>query len=80
MDIDDEYCSWYENGDGHLNYFTGSGRIFSRDLLVKNFHDGIESQRWYYYLILDEQGKKIGNVKIGPFDIRNKTSELMIIF
>lgn len=78
-DIDDEYCSWYENGDGHLNYFTGSGRIFSRDLLVKDFHDGIESQKWYYYLILDEQGKKIGNVKIGPFDLRNKTSDLVCL-
>jgi ribosomal-protein-alanine N-acetyltransferase len=77
--IDDEYCSWYENNDGHLNYFTGSGRTFSRELLVKDFNDGIESQRWYYYLILNEEGQKIGNVKIGPFDLRNKTSDLVCL-
>lgn len=78
-DIDDEYCSWYENNDGHLNYFTGSGRIFSRDLLVKDFNDGTESQRWYYYLVLNEEGQKIGNVKIGSVDLRNKTSDLVCL-
>ena len=78
-DIDDEYCSWFENTDGHLNYYSGSGRTFSRELLVKDFNDGIESQRWYYYLILNEKGQKIGNVKIGPFDLRNKTSDLVCL-
>ena len=78
-DIDDEYCNWYENNDGHLNYFTGSGRTFSRELLVKDFNDGIASQRWYYYLILNEEGQKIGNVKVGPFDLRNKTSDLVCL-
>ncbi|WP_090139146.1 GNAT family N-acetyltransferase [Limnohabitans sp. DM1] len=78
-DIDDEYCSWYVNSDGHLNYFTGSGRTFSRELLVKDFKEGIESQRWYYHCILNEAGQKIGNVKIGPFDLRNKTSDLVCL-
>ncbi|NJR71826.1 MAG: GNAT family N-acetyltransferase [Gammaproteobacteria bacterium] len=78
-DIDDEYCSWYLNSDGHLDYFTGSGRSFSRELILKDFNDGIESQRWYYYLITNEDGQKIGNVKIGPFDLRNKTSDLVCL-
>jgi RimJ/RimL family protein N-acetyltransferase len=77
--IDDEYCGWYGNSDGHLNYFTGSGRTFSRELLVKDFNDGIESQQWFYYLILNKEGQKIGNVKIGPFDLRNKTSDLVCL-
>jgi len=77
-DIDDEYCSWHENNDGHLNYFTGSGRTFSRELLVKDVNDGTASQRWYNYLILNE-GQKIGNVKIGPCDLRNKTSDLVCL-
>jgi ribosomal-protein-alanine N-acetyltransferase len=78
-DLDDEYCSWYTNDDGHLNYFTGSGRTFSRDLLVKDLNDGIASKRWYYYLIRNEEGRKIGNVKVGPFDLRNKTSDLVCL-
>lgn len=78
-DIDEEYCSWYENNDGHLDYFTGSGITFSRELLIRDFNSGMDSQRWFYYLILDEEKQKIGNVKIGPFDLRNKTSDLVCL-
>ena len=78
-DIDSDYCRWYENNDGHLNFFTGSGRIFSRDVLVNDFEEGVKSSRWFYYLIENYAGEKIGNVKIGPIDIRNKTSDLVCL-
>ena len=35
-DIDNNYCSWYENIDGHLNYFSGSGKTFNREKLLKD--------------------------------------------
>lgn len=76
-DINDSYCSWYQNNDGHLNYFTGSGRKFDRDVLFQDFSDGIESKRWFYYLILHDEDEPIGNIKIGPIDLRNKTSDLV---
>lgn len=79
VDIDSEYCRWYENDDGHLNFFTGSGRIFSRELLVNDFDEGVKSSRWFYYLIESDSGEKIGNVKIGPIDLRNKTSDLVCL-
>lgn len=79
LDINEDYCSWYENNDGHLNYFSGSGRIFNRNLIVRDYEDGINSGRWYYYIIEDEAGEKIGNVKIGPIDIKNKTSDLVCL-
>ncbi len=78
-DINDEYCSWYENNDGHLNYFTGSGRTFNRTALTKDFEDGMLTGRWFYYLIVNELGVRIGNVKIGPIDQRNKTSDLVCL-
>jgi [ribosomal protein S5]-alanine N-acetyltransferase len=78
-DIDDEYFSWYSNNDGHLDYFTGSGRSFSRELILRDFNDGIQSSRWYYYLITTGDGVKIGNIKIGPCDLRNKTSDLVCL-
>jgi ribosomal-protein-alanine N-acetyltransferase len=78
-DIDSEYCSWYENSDGHLNYFTGSGRQFDRDVLVHDYREGLDSERWFYYLIESESGDKIGNVKIGPIDLRNKASDLVCL-
>ena len=78
-DIDDEYLSWYKNNDGHLDYFTGSGRSFDRETLLKDFEDGLATKRWFYYLIQSQSGEKIGNVKIGPIDFRNKTSDLVCL-
>lgn len=78
-DIDDEYCDWYKNNDGHLNFFTGSGRVFSRETLINDFKDGLGSCKWFYYVIESCSGDKIGNVKIGPIDIKNKTSDLVCL-
>jgi RimJ/RimL family protein N-acetyltransferase len=77
-DIDDEYCSWYENNDGHLDYFTGSGRKFNRDTLIEDYRKGVESGYWYYFVVEDADSfEKIGNVKIGPIDKKNRTSDLV---
>lgn len=79
-DIDDEYCSWYSNDDGHLDYFTGSGRKFTRETLVEDFTKGAESGFWHYYLVENaENGERVGNVKIGPIDVRNRTSDLVCL-
>lgn len=78
-DIDDEYLSWFENKDGHLDYFTGSGRKFTREVIVDDFNKGLKSGQWFYYLIESEGGEKIGNVKIGPIDLKNKTSDLVCL-
>jgi len=77
--IDEEYLSWFNNDDGHLDYFSGSGREFTKQVVVTDFHAGIESKRWFYYLITSECGDKIGNVKIGPIDHKNKTSDLVCL-
>ena len=78
-DIDDEYLSWFKNEDGHLDYFTGSCRVFTREMIVEDFRKGISEKRWFYYLIESDSGTKIGNVKIGPIDTVNKTSDLVCL-
>ncbi|NHA15463.1 GNAT family N-acetyltransferase [Thioalkalivibrio sp. XN279] len=86
-DIDDEYVGWYRNDDGHLDYFTGSGRTFDRDTLVQDFAAGLESGRWFYYLIETGEGEgererereRVGTLKIGPIDTRNKTADLVAL-
>lgn len=78
-DIDDEYCNWYENNDGHLNYFSGSGKVFGRDLLLKEFELNIHNKNYFYYLINEKSGAKIGTIKIGPIDNKNKTSDLVCL-
>ena len=79
-DIDDEYCSWYENNDGHLDYFTGSARKFTKDVLIEDYRKGIETNCWYYFLVEDiSESIKIGNVKIGPIDKKNQTSDMVCL-
>jgi ribosomal-protein-alanine N-acetyltransferase len=78
-DIDDQYLAWFDNQDGHLRYFTGSGRMFTRDMIFADYHKGLESGLWRYFLIEGPSGEKIGNVKIGPMDLKNKTSDLVCL-
>lgn len=78
-DIDEQYVSWHQNSDGHLDYFTGTGRSFDRDILISDYENGLMSGRWYYYLIVGDNGDRIGNIKIGPIDQRNKTSDLVCL-
>ncbi|MCG8523327.1 MAG: GNAT family N-acetyltransferase [Pseudomonadales bacterium] len=77
--IDNEYISWFDNKDGHLDYFTGSGRSFSKEVIINDYRAGVESGKWFYYLIESDSGDKIGNIKIGPIDKKNKTSDLVCL-
>ena len=78
-DIDEEYCNWYSNDDRHLQYFTGSGRTFSRNMIIDDFEAGEQSGTHCYYVIEMVGGTRIGNVKIGPIDKRNRTSDLVCL-
>ena len=78
-DIQKEYVSWFNNNDGHLDYFTGSGRVFSKDIIVEDFIKGRDTLSWFYYLITNMHGDFIGNVRIGPIDPVNKTSDLVCL-
>lgn len=77
-DIDDEYVRWYVNDDGHLDYFSGSGRIFDRETLVADRAQGLADGRWFYY-VAETGGQRIGTVRIGPIDRRNRTSDLVCL-
>ena len=77
-DIDDDFVSWHQNQDGHLNYFTGSRRSFSRDDLF-NWVASSKEKATYFYLISSDNGERIGTIKIGPIDMANKTSDLVCL-
>ncbi|WP_396586915.1 GNAT family N-acetyltransferase [Bermanella sp. R86510] len=78
-DVDKEYISWYQNDDGHLNYFTGSRRAFTKATIVDDMERGLSIQRWFYYLIKSDNGEKIGNFKVGLIDQVNFTSDLVCL-
>lgn len=76
-DIDDRYASWYDNEDGHLNYYTTSGRSFSKEWLIDELENSKNNFK-HFYAVLDA-GKDIviGNVRIGPIHEKHKTSDLV---
>lgn len=76
-DLDHEYFSWFDNSDGHLNFYSGSKKIFNKETILANYHEGLNNKTWFYYLIETYDGNKIGNVKIGPIDYSNKTADLV---
>lgn len=77
-DIDAEFVSWYQNNDGHLDFFTGSRRSFSHEDLVEWFAQS-KMRNTHLYLISDDDGGRIGTLKIGPVDTVNKTSDLVCL-
>jgi RimJ/RimL family protein N-acetyltransferase len=77
-DIDDEFVSWHQNEDGHLDYYTGSRRNFSREDLIE-WISGAGSRDIYFFLILVDNNHPIGTIKIGPIDRKNKTSDLVCL-
>lgn len=80
-DIDDEYCSWFINNDGHLDYYSGSGNIeFNREVILSNYKKVLKEKKSFFYIILDkDNGHKIGDIEIGPIDYKNKTSDLVCL-
>lgn len=79
-DIDDRYVSWFSESDQHLDYYTGTGRKFNRETLLKDLRDGRESGRTFFYAVVDKAtGLVIGNIKIGPIDPIHRISDLVVL-
>ena len=77
-DIDDEFVSWHQNDDGHLDFFTGTRRSFSCDDL-QEWVGHSKERNTHFYLISEDDGGRIGTIKIGPVDLVNKTSDLVCL-
>jgi len=77
-DINDDLVSWHQNTDGHLDYYTGSRRSFSREELIA-WIEGSEERNTFFYLIQVNGGDPVGMIKIGPVDLNNKTSDLVCL-
>nr|WP_255613819.1 GNAT family protein [Pseudogemmobacter faecipullorum] len=74
-DITDEFVSWHQNSDGHLDFYTGDRRSFSREKLI-SWIENAEERNTFFYMIMVNQNIPVGTIKIGPIDMNNKTSDL----
>jgi [ribosomal protein S5]-alanine N-acetyltransferase len=76
-DIDDRYVSWFEQPDTLLDFYSGSGRSFTRDSLLAELKEAQLSRTVFFYAIVHRPSRQvIGNVKLGPINKRHKTSDL----
>jgi ribosomal-protein-alanine N-acetyltransferase len=76
-EITDEYVGWHNN-QAHIRYYSSSGRQFSRELLLEEMRAGrVAKTLLVYGLYFRENGKLIGNLKVGPIT-RHRTSDLPV--
>ena len=76
-DLDARYLSWFEQSDNLLDFYSGSGRSFTRDSLFAELREAQRSQIVFFYAIVHRANALvIGNVKLGPINRRHKTADL----
>jgi [ribosomal protein S5]-alanine N-acetyltransferase len=76
-DIDERYLSWFDDGE-RVKFYSGSGRVFTREAVIAEMDAGAESGSVFVYGIFTRDSELlIGTIKIGPIDHRNQTSDLV---
>src|SRR5579864_1277615 len=76
-DIDERYLSWFDPSDKLLDFYSGSGRSFTRESMLGELKDAQSSRTVFFYAVVyHATGQVIGNVKLGPINKRHKTSDL----
>ena len=75
-DIDERYVSWFEQRDAHLDYYASSGRKFTADVLISDLRNAAANHNYFYAIVDNASGAVIGNIRIGPINVRHKTSDL----
>jgi RimJ/RimL family protein N-acetyltransferase len=76
-DIDERYLSWFDDAE-RVKFYSGSGRVFTRDAVVAELEEGVAKGSVFVYGIFTRDAELlIGTIKIGPIDRRNQTSDLV---
>jgi ribosomal-protein-alanine N-acetyltransferase len=79
-DIDARYLSWFEEPDSLLDFYSSSGRQFTRDTILAELSESRRTKTTYFYaVVLNDGDLVIGNVKIGPISARHRTSDLVAL-
>lgn|SRR5574337_1154250 len=76
-DINEEYLSWFKN-----EKVTGflEAKNLTKEEVEKYISRGIVNKTYYMYAICDiTNDKHIGNVKVGPIDLKHNISDLVVV-
>jgi ribosomal-protein-alanine N-acetyltransferase len=76
-DIDERYLSWFDDGE-RVKFYSGSGRVFTREAVIAELDAGAASGSVFVYGIYTHDSELlIGTIKIGPIDRRNQVADLV---
>lgn len=76
-DFTERYLSWFT--DEEFTKYLEAKNI-SREDAVGHLRDGKKNNQWFIYAICErENGRHIGNVKIGPIQWRDSVSDLVTV-
>lgn len=77
--VDDRMLAWHQDTDS-MQFYTGSGRLFTRADIERHIADGLGSKSYFLYGIhTRDTDLRIGTVKIGPIDWKNRISDLVAL-
>ena len=72
-----EYVSWHQQE--HTKYYSSSGRVFSKEMLLEEMATGRASDSLYVYgLYSKENDELFGNIKVGPIVRKHGLSDLVV--
>lgn len=78
-DIDDRYIGWFDD-KAHIRFYSGSGKAFDRQSVLARFRASRATGNDHEFGVFDaETDLCFGNVRIGPVDLRNLTSDLVTL-
>jgi RimJ/RimL family protein N-acetyltransferase len=76
-DVTDNYLAWFNDDD--VTSFL-EARNLTRESVIEYMNHGRETGTYYMYAVCDnETDKHVGNVKIGPIDLKHNTSDLVTV-
>ena len=76
-DIDDRYLSWFR--DPLITRYLEAKNITREDALGHLHHGQKEKLRFLYAICTKEDGRHIGNIKIGDINYKAMTSDLVTV-
>ena len=78
-DINDRYVAFFQDEE-LIRYYSGSKRVFTRESLLQDLRDGINSSNHFVFgIFLKENDLCIGNTKVGPIVKQHGIADLSTI-
>lgn len=77
-DVTDNYLKGFQS-DNVTAFLEVDGKTLTAEDVVDYMNAGRESGNYFMYAVCTNEGKHIGNLKVGPIDHKHKTSDLVTV-